>query len=179
MYDLSQAKDAIAASGEWLRNEYSSIHTGQASPAILDSIKVESYGAFQPIKNVGSISVSDAKTLLITAWDQSVIPGIEKAIVAADLGLSAVVDGTGIRVHFPQLTEETRAKIVKALKVKHEDARISVRKERETAIKDIEAADMSDDDKKRTKENLQKMVDDANSALDAIFSQKEEKTMKI
>jgi len=179
MYDLSQAKEAVSSSGEWLKNEYSSIHTGQANPGILDGIKIESYGAMQPIKNVGSISVSDAKTLMISVWDQSVVSAIEKAIIAADLGLSVSVDGSGIRVHFPQLTEETRKKIVKVLKGKHEDARVSVRKERENVIKDIESADISDDDKKRAKENLQKIVDEANNTLDSIFKNKEEITMKI
>lgn len=179
MYDLIQAKEAFTNTVEWLKNEYSSVHTGQANPGILDNIKVDSYGTMQPIKNVAGITTEGPKSLLVNAWDQTVVPAIEKAISTADLGLSTAVDGSGIRVHFPQLTEETRAKIVKALKGKFEDARVTVRKERESAIKDIDGSEMSDDDKKRTKENLQKMVDETNSTLEGVFKTKEENTMKI
>lgn len=179
MYDLANIKENLQKVVAWLKTEYSSVHTGQASPVILDSIKIESYGSFQPIKNVASIQVEDPRTLRVNPWDRNHVSLIDKAIVAADLGLSVSVDGNGMRVHFPQLTEETRARIVKALKQKLEDARVSVRKEREAAIKDIEANLASEDAQKSTKEQLQKLVDEANRQLEEVFKTKEENTMKV
>lgn len=179
MYDLANIKENLQKVVVWLKTEYSSVHTGQASPVILDSIKIESYGSFQPIKNVASIQVEDPRTLRVNPWDRNHVSLIDKAIVAADLGLSVSVDGNGMRVHFPQLTEETRARIVKALKQKLEDARVSVRKEREAAIKDIEATLTSLDAQKSTKEQLQKLVDETNRQLEEVFKAKEENTMKV
>jgi ribosome recycling factor len=179
MYDLANIKENLQKVVAWLKTEYGSVHTGQASPVILDSIKIESYGSFQPIKNVASIQVEDPRTLRVNPWDRNHVSLIDKAIVAADLGLSVSVDGNGMRVHFPQLTEETRARIVKALKQKLEDARVSVRKEREAAIKDIEANLSSEDAQKSTKDQLQKLVDDANRQLEEVFKAKEENTMKV
>lgn len=179
MYDLANVKENLQKVVTWLKTEYSSVHTGQASPVILDSIKIESYGSFQPIKNVASIQVEDPRTLRVNPWDRAHVSLIDKAIVAADLGLSVSVDGNGMRVHFPQLTEETRARIVKALKQKLEDARVSVRKEREIAIKDIEANLASEDAQKSTKEQLQKLVDETNGQLEEVFKAKEENTMKV
>lgn len=179
MYDLANIKENLQKVVAWLKTEYSSVHTGQASPVILDSIKIESYGSFQPIKNVASIQVEDPRTLRVNPWDRNHISLIDKAIVAADLGLSVSVDGNGMRVHFPQLTEETRARIVKALKQKLEDARVSVRKEREATIKDIEANLASEDAQKSTKDQLQKLVDEANRQLEEVFKTKEENTMKV
>lgn len=179
MYDLTSAKENLQKIVTWLKTEYGTIHTGQASPVILDSIKIESYGSLQPIKNVASIQGEDPRTLRVTPWDRNHIALIDKAIVAADLGLSVSVDGNGMRVHFPQLTEETRAKIVKVLKQKLEDARVSVRKEREAAIKDIEATLASEDAQKSTKDQLQKLVDETNKQLEEVFKAKEENTMKV
>jgi ribosome recycling factor len=179
MYDLGTIKENLQKVVTWLKGEYASVHTGQASPVILDSIKIESYGSFQPIKNVASIQMEDPRTLRVNPWDQSHVSLIDKAIVAADLGLSVSVDGNGMRVHFPQLTEETRARIVKALKQKLEDARVSVRKERESAIKDIEAQDLPEDTERNLKESLQKFVDDTNRQLEEVFKAKEENTMKV
>lgn len=179
MYDLSNIKENLQKVVVWLRNEYGSVHTGQANPLILDSIKIESYGSLQPIKNVASIQLEDPRTLRVAPWDRNHVSLIDKAIVAADLGLSVSVDGSGMRVHFPQLTEETRAKIVKVLKQKLEDARVSVRKEREVAIKDIEANIASEDTQKTTKDQLQKLVDETNRQLEEVFKVKEENTMKV
>lgn len=179
MYDFTQTKEDLDKSIQWLQTEYGNIHTGQASPVILDSIKIESYGSLQPVKNVASITAEDPRTLRVTPWDKTHVTLIDKAITAADLGLSVSIDGAGLRVHFPQLTEETRAKIVKALKLKLEEARVTVRKEREGAIKNIESEIASEDEQKVAKEKLQKMIDDTNQKLETIFKEKEEKTMRV
>lgn len=179
MYDLIHVKENLQKVISWLASEYGSIHTGQATPTILDSIKIESYGSLQPIKNVASIQVEDARTLRVNPWDKAHVSLIDKAITAADIGLSVSVDGMGMRVHFPQLTEETRTKIVKVLKQKLEDARVSVRKEREMAIKDIEISLVSEDAQKASKDQLQKLVDETNKQLEEVFHSKEENTMKV
>lgn len=179
MYDFTQTKEDLSKSIAWLKTEYSNIHTGQASPAVLDSIKVDSYGSLQPIKNVAGVTVEDARTLRVAPWDKGHIKAIEKAVVEADLGLSVSVDDAGLRINFPQLTEESRAKIVKVLKGKLEDARVTVRKEREITIKDIDGSDMSDDEKRDAKEDLQKLIDNTNKELEEVFKKKEENTMKV
>lgn len=179
MYDFTQTKEDLEKSVNWLRTEYSNIHTGQASSAILDSIKIESYGSMQPIKNVAGISVEDPRTLRVAPWDKNHVTVIDKAITAADLGLSVSADSAGLRVHFPQLTEETRSKIVKVLKGKLEEARVTVRKEREAVIKEIESSELSQDEQRDSKENLQKMIDDTNKKLEEVFKIKETNTMTI
>lgn len=177
MYNFVTIKENFKKVEEWLSKEYSSVHTGRATPMILDNINIEVYGAYQPIKNVGSITVEDPKTIRIIPWDKGQIKAIEKAIYDADLGLSVAPDDAGIRVIFPMLTTETRTKLVKVLKEKMEDARITVRKEREEALSKIKADDLPEDDARRAKEDLQKIVDDANAKLEEIFNKKEVEVM--
>jgi ribosome recycling factor len=143
---------------------------------VLDGIMVESYGSHMPIKNVASISIEDPKTLRIAPWDKSQIKGIEKSIVASNLGLSVATDDMGIRVIFPQLTTESRQSLVKVLKEKLEESRITVRREREVVISDIEAKEkegkMTEDDRFRAKEELQKIVNETNGKLEEVFEKK-------
>lgn len=162
---------------DWLSREYSRVHTGRASPILLDGVMVEAYGSLQPIKNVGSINIEDARTLRLSVWDKTVIKDVERAIIAANLGLTVAVDGDGMRVIFPLLTTENRAKLVKVLKEKLEDARITVRKERERALDDLKSQELPEDDEHRAKEDIQKKVEEVNKKLEAIFSSKEEEIM--
>ena len=176
-FNYTKLDEALKESTEWLSREYSRLHTGRASPAYLDGVLVEAYGSFQPIKNVGSVNIEDARTLRISLWDKSVIKDVEKAISAANLGVSLAVDGEGMRVIFPTLTTENRSKLVKILKDKLEDARISVRKERETAISELKAAELPEDEDFRTKDEIQKRTTDTNSKLESIFEMKEQEVM--
>ncbi|MES2416198.1 MAG: ribosome recycling factor [Patescibacteria group bacterium] len=170
-YNFSNAKSEMKKVEEFLSKEYTQLNTGRASPMVLDGISVEVYGAYQPIKNVASVSIEDAKTLRVAPWDKSQIKGIEKSIQAANLGLSVATDESGLRVIFPQLTTETRQNLVKVLKGKLEEARITVRKEREKVMDDVNA--LTEDEKFRAKEDLQKIVDETNRNLEAIFEKKE------
>ena len=138
---------------------------------------VESYGSFQPIKNVGSVTVEDARTLRVIPWDKSLVKEIEKAIGSSNLGLSVSADGEGMRVIFPVLTTENRTKLVKVLKEKLEDARISARKERENALDELKAAELPEDAEHRAKDDIQKRMDGANAKLEAIFEAKEKEVM--
>lgn len=176
-YNLSKLDSGLKEAIDWLSREYSRVHTGRASPIILDGVMVEAYGSMQPIKNVGSVSVEDARTLRITLWDKTVIKDVEKAIIAANLGLSVAVDGEGMRVVFPPLTTENRTKLVKVLKEKLEDGRIRVRKERENALNDVKNANLPEDEARRTKDDIQKRVDNANASLEKTFETKETEVM--
>jgi ribosome recycling factor len=176
-FNFTNLDAGLKESTDWLGREYSRVHTGRATPMLLDSVMVEAYGSFQPIKNVGSVSVEDARTLRLTLWDKTVIKDVEKAITAANLGLSLATDAEGMRIIFPPLTTENRAKLVKVLKEKMEEARVSVRKEREIAQNDLKAADLPEDDARRAKEEIQKRVDAANAKLEAIFEGKEDEVM--
>ena len=162
---------------DWLSKEYGQVHTGRATPIILDSVMVEAFGSWQPIKNMGSINIEDARTLRVSIWDKALSKEVEKAIGAANLGLSVAPDSDGMRVIFPVLTTENRSRLVKALKDKLEEARISVRKERENSLNELKSADLPEDDARRAKEDIQKRVDAANVKLEAIFESKEKEVM--
>lgn len=161
----------------WLSKEYSSIRTGQATPALLDGIKVESYGTTVPINQVGSVGVEDARTLRVTPWETDAIVNIEKAINDADLGVSVSSDSTGLRVIFPELTSERREQLLKLAKSKLEDARVSIRTMRDETVKQMDEAeksgDMSEDEKFNAKEDLQDRVDKKNKELGSMFEAKE------
>lgn len=176
-FNYTQLDSGLKEVCDWLGREYSRVHTGRASPMLLDSVMVEAYGEFQPIKNVGSISVEDARTLRITLWDKSVLKDTEKAIIASNLGLTVAADGEGMRVIFPALTTENRSRLVKVLKDKMEDARISVRKEREAGLSALKAAELPEDEQRRAKDEIQKRVDAANAKLESIFAAKETEVM--
>lgn len=174
-YNTTNFKAELKKIEEWLSKEYASVHTGKATPMVLDSIMVESYGSRMPIKNVASVSIEDAKTLRIAPWDKNQIKDIESAIMEANLGLSVVSDSDGVRAIFPMLTTENRAKLAKILKEKLEDGRISVRKARQEEMDTL--TDMSEDEVKRGKDDIQKCVDEANNNLEAIFAKKETDVM--
>ncbi|MCC7469713.1 MAG: ribosome recycling factor [Bacteroidetes bacterium] len=177
VFDFKNFKEAVKKSEDWLTKEYSLLHTGQASPNVLDGISVDSYGTRQPLRNVASISIEDPKTLRVVPWDKGQVKEIEKEIITSDLGLSVAVDQAGLRVIFPMLTTENREKLVKILKSKLEDARVSVKKEREEVVRNIEKMEresqISEDEKEKSKKELQNIVDSANEKFEEIFKAKE------
>ncbi|MDB4984264.1 MAG: Frr, ribosome recycling factor [Patescibacteria group bacterium] len=177
-YNFSLVKKELADVEEWLKKEYLQISTGRANPALLDSVSVESYGTYSPIKNIASITIEDARTIRVSPWDKGVIKDIETAIRDSGLPLSATADGNGLRISVPQLTAESKIPIVKLCKEKLEESRITVRDIRRICEKDIEArekaAEFGEDDKFRAKEDLQKLVEEANGKLENLFDKKEE-----
>ncbi len=161
----------------WLQKEYLGIRTGQASPSLLDSVKVETYGSFLPIQQVGSVGIEDARTIRVSVWDVSQVAAVEKAIRDADLGVSVVGDSSGLRVIFPELTSERRVQLLKLAKAKLEDSRISVRAVRDEEMKELERAfkanEFGEDEKFTRKEQIQKNVEETNSKLESLFMSKE------
>jgi ribosome recycling factor len=162
---------------EWLQKENAGIRTGQANPGLLDSVKVESYGTYMPLQQVGSISIEDARTLRVSVWDASQVSTVERAIREAELGVSVVADSSGLRVIFPELTSERRTQLLKLAKSRLEDARVSVRAVRDEVMKDLEksfkASEISEDEKFTHKEKIQKSVEDCNNTLEGLFNRKE------
>lgn len=166
---------------EHLGKELSAIHTGRASSAILDGIFIESYGAHLAIQHVATIASEDARTLRIVPWEKSNGKEIEKAINEANLGISVSTDDAGLRVFFPPLTTERRIAFTKIVRDKVEDARVTVKGEREKTKNDIIATEkdggMSEDEKTRALDDLQKLVDEANGKLEALGEKKEKEIL--
>jgi len=176
-YSFETLKRSLLETEEWLKKEFGSIRTGRASPAILDVVSVDSYGSRMVINQLAGISIEDPRTIRITPWDMTQVKAIEKAITDSDLGLSVSVDDRGIRISFPELTSERRASLVKVLKQKHEEARITLRKERDRIKGEIEAKEkeggMGEDEKFRLFAEMQKLIDEGNKKLDALAERKE------
>ncbi|MCX6702128.1 MAG: ribosome recycling factor [Candidatus Zambryskibacteria bacterium] len=176
-YNFIPLRQNVKGIEEWLRKEFATIRTGRATPAILDGVKVEAYGSDMTITQLANISMEDARMIRITPWDMSQVKAIEKGIVTSDLGLSVAVDDKGIRVIFPELTSDRRTSLIKIARQKLEDARVTLRTERERIMKDIEKQEkegiISEDDKFRLKTELQKMLDDTNRVLDGMLVKKE------
>jgi ribosome recycling factor len=180
-YDFNPLKKKIKDVEEWLKKEQMQIRTGRATPALLDNVKVDAYGSMMSLNQVGSVGTEDARTLRITVWDAGVTKDVEKAIVAANLGLGVAVDDKGIRVTFPELTSERRTSLIKIAKEKLEQARISLRKLREETWNDIQEKEkqggMSEDERIRFKNDMEKLIQEANKLLDEHAARKEKEIM--
>lgn len=180
-YDFSGFKKKAGDVVEHLGKELSAIHTGRASGAILDGIFIESYGAQLAVQHVATIASEDARTLRITPWEKGNAKEIEKAINAANLGVSVSADDAGLRVFFPPLTTERRVAFTKIVRDKVEDARVSLKGVREQVKTDIIRAErdgeMSEDEKTRALEDLQKFVDETNATLGALGEKKDKEIM--
>lgn len=180
-YSFSPFQTKTAEVGERLRKELAGIHTGRVASAILDGVSIESYGARTPIAHSGSIAVEDARTLRITPWDKTQIKAMERAVNDANLGVSVSSDATGLRVFFPELTTERRTALQKLVRGKLEEARVALRTEREKVWHDIQererSGELSEDDKFRLKDELQKFVDEGNRTLESLAERKEKEIM--
>jgi len=175
--DINHITTKLNETLDWLKKEFSAIRSGQATPALLDGVSVESYGVHVPMNQVSTVGVEDARTLRISPFDISQIAAIERAIGDANLGVSTASDSSGVRVIFPELTSDRRTQLQKLAKSKLEDARIAVRAIRDDAMKAIEKAekvgDISEDEKFTQKEQIQKKIEGTNQALDGLSATKE------
>ena len=175
--NFSKLHERFKTVEDWLAKEFANLRNGRASPSVLDSVLVESYGAKMPIKHLATITLEDPRTLRVTPFDASVSKEIEKAITLADIGLSVSADERGVRAHFPDLTSERKTAILKTAKEKLEAARINLRKIRDEVLKDIEQKEkqamMGEDEKFRLKKELDKLADEENRKLQDAFGRKE------
>lgn len=177
---LDEYKPHFTKVVEHLQKDLASVRTGRATPALVEDIMVEAYGAMQPVKALASLSTPDSRTVLIEPWDGSVVKAIETGIQKSDIGINPTVDGKTIRVVMPMMTEENRQRMVKVMKEKLEEARVSVRKVREEARKAIEKVQgVGEDEIRRLQTELDKTVKDLTVKIDEMGEKKENEIMTI
>ena len=165
-----------------LERDLSGVRTGRASARLVDNVKVDYYGTPTPLNQVASISVPEARMIVIQPWDKSVVPTIEKAILKSDLGLNPSTQGNVIRLQIPELTEERRKDLVKVVKRKVEDGRISVRNIRRGALEKLremqKGKEISEDEEKRAEKQLQEVTDKFIGSVDEVGTNKEQEVIE-
>ena len=166
-----------------LKKQLASIRTGRAHAGLIDGVKLDYYGTPTPISQVATITVADARTIAIKPWEKGVQKVIEKAIMEANLGLTAIADGDVVRIPVPPLTEERRKEFCKQAKNKAEEAKLAVRNSRRDANELIKGStksgDISEDEEKRGLKMVQDMTDGAVTLIDSLASKKEEEIMTV
>lgn len=176
-YNFSKFQQKIKETQDWYVKELSSVRTGRASTSFLDPVRVESYGSLMPITSLATVNAEDARSVRISPWDNSQTTAIEKAITIANLGVSVVADGNGLRVIFPELTGERRLQLVKVAKEKLEDAKVAIRRDRGEISDDLnnqkKLGSMGEDDVMRAKVEMEKFVQEGNKKLEEFFAKKE------
>ena len=175
----SRMKKSVAAYNENL----STIRAGRANPDVLKKITVDYYGSPTPIASIAEIKVSDARTIVITAWDKSAMKGIEKGILTSDLGIHPQNDGTCIRLSFPPMTEERRRELSKQISKMGEDAKVAIRNIRRDATDAIKAAkkasEMTEDEAKASEKQIQDLTDKYVKEIDTVTAEKTKEIMEI
>ncbi|MFC3909394.1 ribosome recycling factor [Legionella dresdenensis] len=168
---------------ETLQNDLTKVRTGRANVSLLDHVMVDYYGTPTPINQVANITASDARTILVTPWEKTMVAAIEKAILTSDLGLNPATAGNAIRVPMPPLTEERRKELIKVVRAEGEQGRVAVRNIRRDAnnhLKDlVKDKSISEDDERRATEVIQKLTDKYIAEVDALLVEKEKDLMEI
>ncbi|WP_049721533.1 ribosome recycling factor [Gilvimarinus polysaccharolyticus] len=175
----TRMQKAVVAMG----NNFNKIRTGRAHPSILDGVMVSYYGVDTPLAQVANINVEDARTLSIKPWEKPMVPEIEKAIMKANLGLNPSTTGDNIRIPLPALTEETRKGYIKQARAEAENGRVSIRNIRRDVLSDVKVLlkdkDISEDEDRRTQDEVQKITDKYIAEVDKVLAQKEEELMTV
>lgn len=175
----SRMKKAIEA----LQRELSTVRTGRASPALLDRVEVDYYGAMTPLNQLAGINAPEARLLVVQPWDKGSINAIEKAIRSADLGVNPTNDGDVIRIAIPALTEERRKEMVKVVRSRIEDTRVAIRNVRRDAISQVkELAQekmISEDDERRGEQDIQDLTDKYIAQAEKIGKEKEDDVLEV
>ena len=183
MSELKEFEVKMQKAQEFLTAQFEGVRAGRANAAVLKGIQVEYYGTPTPLNQVAAISTPDARTLLITPWDNSVLKGIEKAIQASEVGINPQNDGRVIRLVFPQLTEERRKELVKQVRKYGEDAKVAVRNIRRDAMdkfkKQQKSSEITEDDMKILEKDLQKLTDDSIKQIEKLTDGKEKELFEI
>jgi ribosome recycling factor len=180
---LDELKGSIAKAHEALRRDLARIRTGRANPDVLDGVRVDYYGTLTPLKQVASISVPEARMIIVKPFERSQIAPVERAIVQADLGLNPSNDGEIIRVPMPTLTEERRKEFVKAAKKVGEECKVAIRKCRHEAKDMLDAlekgSDVGRDDADRGRKDVEDIVKAGNAQVDEIVAKKERDILEV
>jgi ribosome recycling factor len=180
---LQDAREHMEKSVEATRHKFGSVRTGRASPALLDRIQVDYYGAQTPLKQLATIHAAEARLLTVQPYDKNSIKQIEKAIMESDVGLTPSNDGNLIRLSIPELTEERRKELVKVVRHLAEEGRIAIRNIRRDVMHDLrelkEAGEAGSDDEHRAEEALQKLTDEKVKEVDALLKGKEAEILEV
>ncbi|MGI6154759.1 MAG: ribosome recycling factor [Enterococcus sp.] len=180
---FNEAKEKMDKTAESLQRELGQIRAGRANASLLDRISVIYYGAPTPLNQMASITIPEARVLMITPFDKSILKDVEKAILASDLGITPTNDGNVIRLVMPQLTEERRKELAKDVKKSAENAKIAIRNARRDAIdaykKQEKASEITEDDLKNSEKEIQTLTDNSVKKLDAIAAEKEKELLEI
>ncbi|MBT8395413.1 MAG: ribosome recycling factor [Gemmatimonadetes bacterium] len=183
MPTLKEAEQAMKAAVEAMRREFATVRTGKATPALLDTVKVEAYGTQMPLNQVATVNTPEATLLVVQPFDQTLIGAIEKAILVADLGLNPANDGNVIRVPVPPLNEERRKEYVKLLHKLAEEGKVSLRharhKARDTIQDLIKAHELGEDEGRRQMDEVEKLTHEHADSIDELLKKKEEEVMSI
>src|SRR3954470_20765710 len=180
---LDDANGRMAKSVEATKNEFNSVRTGRASPALLDRVHVDYYGTATPLKQLARMSAPEPRLLNIQPFDPSSVKAIEKAVMESDLGLTPSNDGKIIRLPIPQLTEERRKDLVKVVRQRAEDGRVAVRNVRRDLMKHLEElvrkGEVGDDEERRAEERAQKLTDEHVHKIDELLKRKEAEILEV
>jgi ribosome recycling factor len=180
---LELAKEGMEEAIDRLRKSLTKVRTGRANPAMLDGVRVDNYGSMMPLNQVSTVSVGDARLLVVKPWDRNMVGAIEKAINAQNLGLNPQSDGTVIRLAIPPLTEERRKGLVKQVKENTEEAKVAIRgtrRESNEELKELEKkGKISEDDLKKALEKVQDVHDKYIAQVDEITKKKEAEVMEV
>jgi ribosome recycling factor len=183
MPSLDKARQRMESALEALRREFASVRTGKASPALLDSIRVEAYGSKVPLNQVGTVAAPEPRLLTITPWDKTLLKEIDRGLRESDLGLNPSNDGSIIRIPIPALTEERRREFVKHLHKMAEEARVAVRQARKDANDEVKASQkkegLSEDDVRREQDKVQKLTDQYIGKVEEVLKHKEAEVMEV
>ena len=176
-------EEKMKKSVEAVERDFGAVRAGRANASVLNRIQVDYYGTPTPIQQIAAVASPDPRTLLITPWDASALKGIEKAILASDLGINPQNDGRAIRLVFPALTEERRRDLAKQVKKYSEDAKVAVRNIRRDAMEKFKAqkkkSEITEDDFKVIEKDMQKLTDDYIKEVERIADEKEKELMEI
>jgi ribosome recycling factor len=180
---LADAQARMKKAVDHTLHEFSTIHTGKASPAMVESVQVEAYGSMMPLKGCAAITTPDARMIQIQPWDKALLRPIEKALQMANIGVNPVVDGSLIRLPFPELSKERRQEFVKTAHRLAEEGRVAVRHVRRDAMEAAKKAKkdgkLSDDDEKRLEKDVQAATDKAIKDIDTHLAHKEKELMSV
>ncbi|WP_368564523.1 ribosome recycling factor [Pseudoxanthomonas sp. UTMC 1351] len=177
------AQTRMIKSIETLRHNLTKLRTGRASTALVDHLKVNYYGSDMPLTQVASVVVSDARSLTITPWEKQMVSAVEKAILASDLGLTPNTAGTTIRINIPALTEERRKELSKHVHGEGEEAKVAIRNIRRDANQQVKQLlkdkQITEDEEKRTEDEIQKLTDKSIKDVDDVVKAKEQELMAV
>jgi ribosome recycling factor len=180
---LLEAEDKMSKTEQVVVNEFAGVRTGKASPALVENIQVEVYGAMMRIREVAGITTPEARTLAITPWDANSLHAIEKGILKANVGLTPTIQGKVIRIFFPELSQERRQEFVKIIRKMAEDGRVAIRHVRRDAMDQLKKhahdSGITEDDVEHAEKELQKLTDEYSKKIDAHVTAKEKEIMTV